>query len=336
MQRAGLGAVIAIFGAGCGHLPSAGFVDATGRFADAAEQVTQSFGSEIDTAAALCRKRARLDFSQHRIEATAGGDFDWAKGDLWRDWAARHKVSAESSDTWQVHCDRIASADRLQERALTVIAAYGSSLRTLATGAGYDGSDVSAIAQQASGLASSLAGDKGAAKTIRDVVAGVAGPLDKIVSFLVQARTQGELRQLIRDADPSVQKLLGGLLAYTAATDEEARDLDQREKDFLLSWEVKESETAGALSEAHVHKKALGSDPDRVAHFHAFASDLDEEHLRLSRHQEAHRAALDDLAQAHARLTEAAASTSAADIKGALRKVLGLVTQLLGEIAQMR
>ena len=325
MREAGsirrVGILAAAFLSGCAHLPSAGFAAATSGFADGAAQVTSTFGSEFETAASVCRQRARLDFTQHRIESTAGGEYAWGKHPLWPEWAAVHKVSDESGDTWKDHCDRIAATDKLQAHALSVIAAYGNSLRALAEVGSYDGCDVGGISSKAGSIIATVGGGSGVSKTVKDVLSGMGDPLNKMTSFLLQSRTQGELRQVITEADPLVQKLLGGLVLYTDATDDEARDLEQRQKDLLSSWEL---------------AMPAGRDPARAIQIHTYASQFDEEMLRLRRHQEAHRLALDDLAKAHARLAEAAAGTRAADVKDALKKALGLLTEVLDQVAQFK
>src|SRR5207302_10302128 len=123
MRAAVVGAAL-FLAAGCGT--SQAFKDASAKFAAATTEGAAAYERQFTDAADLCRKRAELDFLQHRLESSPG--FEWGKSPTCTERYQSRRVSEEGTDTWKQHCDRLAKADALQKRALVTLTAYATAL----------------------------------------------------------------------------------------------------------------------------------------------------------------------------------------------------------------
>jgi hypothetical protein len=345
LRRPLLGLLVAAL-AGCGNMAS--FQRATGSFAEATTTGARAFAVEFDTASSLCRKRARLDFLQRRLQPNA----KWGESPYWTEWYELQRINPENpqSETWKTHCEGIAAVEPAFRRGLELLAAYGQALVALSGSGGYDGCDLRSAAQSAAGIMNAAH----APSMFASIAGGAGDPIARMASFLFEAVTVGQMHRFVRDGDPTVQAILTDLLRYTRAVDTELRDTEARLASLLVTLDIRmaafsptvrqlvRAAKASGDSQAFSVKgledelrKAAPVDPVHAVELYRFASSEEDKLRALRRTQESYAAVLDRLAQAHSAL---ARSTSAKRAESAeeLKKALGLTTSALQAAAAIR
>jgi len=330
----------------------ASFQRATGEFANATTVTTAAVAGEFDVASALCRKRARLDFLQRRIQPNA----TWGAAPFWREWYASQPLDPQDakSGTWKSHCESIESVEPIYRKGVTLLAAYGQALAALSATGCYDGADLRDIAKDASSLAKTAT----APSWLASGMGAIGDPITKIADFLFAARTNKEMRDAVAQADPAVQSLIAGLRSYAAATDNELRDADARLDGVLMTLDIRMAAFAPTLRQLYHVAKSSGAapgaagarpdatspaylkaledeirkggaiDPMHAVAYYRFASAEEDELRSLHRAQAALGTTLDGLAHAHELLSRAA-SGHGHEVEDDIKKALGFTAAVL-------
>jgi hypothetical protein len=207
---------------------------------------------DLGLGAAVCRRRAELDFVQHGMELPRVAVVEWGTGLEWSTFYAKRPVDDTGADTWETHCRIFERADGLFEKAMTVVGAYGSALTTLAASGTYDGVDVQDDAKGASDLAAQL----GTSASVGKDIASVGGPLAEVAHLLVQKIAAVDARHFVVRGEPSVRLVFRDLTSYLDAILIEVQDERSRVSTLMSSIESKASSDARAAGD--------GGRPDRL------------------------------------------------------------------------
>ena len=208
---------------------------------------------DMNLGAAVCLRRADLDYAQHRLELPRVSVFEWGTGSDWRTFYGKQPVDDTSSDTWEAHCKVFEQADHLFEKAMAILGAYGVALTRLSDAGTYDGNDVAGDAKSAGDLAKAL----GASSSVGKDLASVGAPLAEISHLLMQRIVANEVRHFIVAIDPSVGLALRDLRGYIDAILVELLDERSRVTTLASSIESKVSRDADGGADA-------GRGPDRL------------------------------------------------------------------------
>jgi hypothetical protein len=176
-------------------------------------ETSAAMPDDLGLGAAVCRRRAELDFVQHGMELPRVAVIEWGTGLEWSTFYSKRPVDGTGADTWETHCRIFERADGLFEKAMTVVGAYGSALTTLSASGVYDGVDVQNDAKSAGDLAAGL----GTSVPLGNDIAAVGGPLAQLAHLLVQKIAAVDARRLVVMGDPSVRQVFRALTSYLDA-----------------------------------------------------------------------------------------------------------------------
>lgn len=347
---------VALLAAGCSGANQ--FMKASASFADATSAGAASFAPEFDTASTLCRRRARLDFLQKRLQPGAR----WGSSPYWSEWYAQQPINPANpqSETWKSHCDQIEQVESVYRRALELLAAYAAALHDLGASGSYSGCDVRNIAAETSSLARSLK----LPGALGDAIAGIGDPLTAIANFLIEARTVKEMRQSVAKVNPTIQTVLTDLGAYARSTEAELRDAEARVGELLVTMDIRMANftpTVRALYNAlkastgkgdghpasdpqialllkgleDEMKKSTPVDPVHAVAFYQFAAAAEDELRALRNSQDSYKQVLEDLGHAHDALSSAAAHSGDVSLDD-LKRALGFTSAVLRETANIK
>ena len=187
-------------------------------------------------------------------------------------------------------CGKAARSDLLWRRTMAVLAAYGQTLETLASGSGGDSAGRLEAALTGVSGADSIAADGAAEQSARD--GAVA-----LVQQMGSGSAGGDLSRAIKDAAPHVKAICEGLTAYLETT---AKGFADVEKEAEKKRATRGDRRCGTVSGANV---CVGESPiDRMVYGNVFAQAA----LMESAHQET-RDAVAGFCAAHRKAEQAAA-----------------------------
>jgi hypothetical protein len=282
----GRGAFVAIAAAllaGCGVND---VLRAGGQVGTAARAGAAAFTPAFAIAADVCRRRAELDFLQHRVE----GSDPWGTGIGWSKWHETH-ASPPPGGTWKESCARVAQSDEILLAALRVLAAYGDALHAFTTGDEVNGDDVRALAAGAAGTAANLSKDPAAKGRLASAGSALGELLAALAGVLSEKMTANETRSVLAKSDAKVQAILEKMTEYISATEEQIDDEERRLGGVLRAVEVKmKADPApgpiAALSFADFarsNERAIRADRMMLAAFRGTLHALGEAHANLAR-----------------------------------------------------
>jgi hypothetical protein len=156
-------------------------------------------------------------------------------------------------------CGKAARSDLLWRRSMGVLAAYGQTLETLASGSGGEGAGKLEAALTGVGGADSMPAEGAAEQAARD--GAVA-----LVQQMSSGSAGGDLSRAIKDAAPHVKAICEGLTAYLDTT---AKGFADVEKDAEKKRASRGDRRCGSVSGANV---CVGESPiDRMVYGNVFA-----------------------------------------------------------------
>ncbi len=217
------------------------YLKAAGRLGAAVNTTAAAMPDDLGLGAAVCRRRAELDFAQHALEIPQPALFEWGAGPGWADFYGNRSVDGVTKDTWAGQCRVFEDADQVFEKAMVILGAYGDALGALAASGNYDGAAVGGIASGAGALASALG-----ATTLGADLGAIGGPLAAIASALTARITSGEARTFIVNTQPSVGLVLKDLSAYVGSILVALLDERSRVKTLLRTVEAKVTREAAS------------------------------------------------------------------------------------------
>lgn len=166
-------------------------------------------------------------------------------------------------------CGKAARSDSLWRRSMVVLAAYGQTLETLASGTGADNAGRLEAALTGVGSADGMPADGAAEQAARD--ASVA-----LVQQMSDATAGGDLSRAIKNAAPHVKAICDGLVAYLETT---AKGFADVQRDAEKKRASHQDRRCGTVSGTSV---CVGESPiDRMVYGEVFAQSalLESTHL---------------------------------------------------------
>jgi hypothetical protein len=215
---------------GLGFLACGGsaYLTAAGTFASAAASSTPTMQSAVDFNHALCAQRAQLAFLQHRLEGTNTTDglkamyADDSRLVSWGDWSSRYAPQLPdggAGPTWTTVCSSMQASDAIVTQLLAALSAYASALKTVAS-ADYSGADIGGLVTNIEGAVAAIPGAPtpatGALKALGSS-GGQPGPIGQLGGVIKQAYAAGKVKEIVKEADPSVTKILEAIQTYLGA-----------------------------------------------------------------------------------------------------------------------
>jgi hypothetical protein len=329
------------------------YLDAAGKFATATSDSTATLQGAVDLHHRLCERRARLDYLQHRLEGTntVDGHPDGAVV-YWDRWPSTFKPSG-GGQTWDATCAASKDADEVLRKLLAILSAYADAMATV-SGEDYAGADVGGLVNSAEATIAKLPGDaKSAAavlKALGKTADGQPGPIGSLAGALKKSYAAKHVAELVAATDPAVTVLLSGIDRYLTAValeegqwEHDTRKLldsldrslpapgEMRSAARIANGRAEEPPTKAALSEATAPAKGrlVRPDPVDVIEFmhsadRALASAENTRALQQSLQD-----AVSALQQAEAALVRANGNSRSPSVG----TVLGLITEVLGDIA---
>jgi hypothetical protein len=156
-------------------------------------------------------------------------------------------------------CGKAARSDLLWRRTMAVLAAYGQTLETLASGSGTVNAGKLEAALTGVGGGDSLAADGAAEQAARDGAV-------KLVQQMSSGSAGGDLSRAIKDAAPHVKAICEGLTTYLETT---AKGFGEVEKEAEKKRASRGDRRCGSVSGANV---CVGESPiDRMVYGNVFA-----------------------------------------------------------------
>ena len=270
-------------GAGCG---ASDVLRAGGQVGTAARAGAEAFTPAFAMASDVCRRRAELDFLQHRLE----GSDAWGTGIGWSKWYET-RTGPSGSRSWKAHCARVGQSDEILLAALRALAAYGDALHGFTTGDGINGDDVKAIAAGATGTAGGLSKDQETQDRYASAGSALGVLLSALAGVLAEKATAGETRSVLVRSDRPVQAILARMADYAAATEEQLDDEERSLGGVLRAVEVKMKGDAAPgpipaltfVDFARRNEAAIRADRRTLASFRQTLRALGEAHASLTR-----------------------------------------------------
>ena len=276
-----LATLLLTWGGGLGCV--AKHVKSTVAFADESAASLGSLSTLPAMAGDLCWKRAWVDRANQRLISKESG---FGSRPSWSKWMTV-RGKAEGRD-WKTQCEGIAATQTSAGAALAALATYAGAVKQLAEGGSYAGSDLSNIAEQASGLAAAVDAPA-AARALQPL----GEPLTQITHLLFQAYASHQLKGFLQAGDPLVQRVIAALLNYLEVIDAEAALLQQRQGQILDKLETQLSTPSG-------------TDPARAIAFLDYAAREERSAVEIHDTLALHRNTLKTLASRHATLAREA------------------------------
>jgi hypothetical protein len=282
----GRGAFVAIAAAllaGCGVND---ILRAGGDVGTAARAGAAAFTPAFAIATDVCRRRAELDFLQHRVE----GSDPWGTGVGWAKWYETH-ASPPPGGTWKESCARVSQGDEILLAALRVLAAYGDALHAFTTGEDVNGDDVRALAAGAAGTAANLSKDPSTKGKLGSAGSALGEALAAFAGVIAEKMSANETRNVVAKSDAKVQAILQRMTDYASATEEQLDDEERRLAGVLLSVEakMKADPSPGPIAAlsfadfARRNERAIRADRKTLAAFRETLHALGEAHANLAR-----------------------------------------------------
>ena len=294
--------------------PRAPYLTASGEFAEATHAGTAGLSPVFDAASDLCRRRAQLDYLVHRLE-TSNERF-------WRDYYAKATFPVPQSDgttrelTWKQHCELLQRGDDLLRKGLDALSNYADALKQIA-GEDYTGKDFSSLAQDATDLGHSIAGNSASSKA-SDIMKAISDPIGKLVGVLLQGYAEGQVKDIVKRADPSVSAILDSLQRYTQATVEEARDATDK-----LEQSLNDSD------------KKLAPDSLQILQFYEIATRWETDLHTATKAQEGMLEIVGKLRKAESALVSAADKDDQSN-RDDLKKVVGYASEVVKQLQALK
>ena len=220
--------LVLLLSAGCGG-PSA-YLTASGNYAKALEDSTSTLRGMKDYNSQMCQQRMQLDYLFHRIEDKKAGN----PPVYWGDFPKKFKYPVIQADgsvkdqDWNTHCEQIQIGDAIVNRALSGLAAYADALKTLST-IDYSGSDMKSLANDAIDLAGKL----NTPSRATDIAKALPDPLQQLSGVLSSMYAKNGVKKIVKEAGPSVRKILDGVGKYLDALMAEELDVENQMRNTL-------------------------------------------------------------------------------------------------------
>lgn len=213
---------LAILLASCSGAP---ILDAANAYGKTTEDAALSAGNEPVSIATACSKRARLAYLENRLqhEKVPGIALVGSYDDFLTTAEAIPANAAKNrpSMSYKAYCDALTDASKPYQDAVGVLSRYGAALTKLSGKSKVKiGDDVATIATSAGTFAGLASGND-----VTDAAKVVATQLKDFANLLVQERVAEDLERYVIAADPTVQKVLDGMIQYDAAVGQEVKAL---------------------------------------------------------------------------------------------------------------
>lgn len=213
--------------AGCA---SQAYLTASGNFAKALDDSASTLRGMKDYNSQMCQQRIQLDYLYHRIEDKKLGRTPI----YWADYSKKFTYKVTQIDgkvidqNWDTHCEQIQISDAIVNEALSGLSAYANALKTLSN-KDYSGSDMKSLANDAI----TLAGKLNAPSKVTDIAKALPDPLQQLSGVLLATYAKKEIRKVVKEADPSVTKILDGIGKYIDALMAEELDVEHQMRDTI-------------------------------------------------------------------------------------------------------
>jgi hypothetical protein len=189
----------------------------------------------------LCIQRSEIDFLQHRLEGTNTADGHKAVSAAdptlvtFNEWFTGFKPKigeGQYGASWKDTCKSMQASDVIFGKLLTALSAYASALAAVAND-DYSGTNIGNLVADLNSLVGSIPGAPTAATAALGALGssqGQPGPIGQLGGALEQHYAAHKVQDIVKNADPSVTKILAGIGTYLAAvgTDEAQWETDTR------------------------------------------------------------------------------------------------------------
>jgi hypothetical protein len=245
---------------GCGSP----YLKAAGKFADTAATTTATLQGVVDFNHTLCKKRAQIDYLQHRLMGnnTVDGRLPPLSPMLyWGDWYRQFKPAA--GNTWSDHCKATQVSDALVNKAISALGDYAAALKTVA-GDDYSGKNIGALVSDVSALVGQIPGaPTEATNAVKALGPGSAdaGPIGKLGGALKQAYAAKQVKEIVNSSGEPVKAILKSLNDYLTAVDKEETQWENDTTDALSTIDQLMDEKPAASAPEHVAAPAPASEP---------------------------------------------------------------------------
>ncbi len=311
-------ALAALVATGC----TSAYLQATGRFAEAARTGTGSLAGAFDLSTHLCRDRADLAYLLPRLKAPYGEKSSFSAEPMRSRWFADQSAGPDVKVSWQDHCNQLIAADQVHRNSLEVITAYSWALTNVIGQGKYEGDDLRQVAAASSEITQSIMG--GPPNMYTGAIAGIGGPLTQMTDFLLAHIVAHELNRKIGFADPSFQTILDKMLAYVNA----AGELQYLDLQSMLGNVLDELEYGLGAQRAP-------ADPVRGIDFYNFAARWEARLRYYRRNLDATKKLIQKLKEAHTSLKHAGESSGKVRDDD-IRKLGGFLADVLEEADYVR
>jgi hypothetical protein len=200
--------------AGCNLSP---YLKASGDYAKAMDGSVSTLRSMKDYNSQMCQQRMQYDYLFHRIEDKKQGTTAY-----WADYSKNFEYDVTQPDgkvvkqNWDTHCQQVQISDDIVNKALSGLSAYANALNTIAT-RDYSGANIKSLADDTISLASQL----NAPSKSTDIAKSLTAPLQQLAGALMMSYTEGQVKIIVKEADPSVTEILDLIGKYIDALTEE-------------------------------------------------------------------------------------------------------------------
>lgn len=296
-------AMLALTGCACGQ-----YLTTAGKFASAAETSTGTLQGAFQFNSNICMRRTQLDYFKHRLQGA--NTVDGLKvtptnpAIYSNEWSTRF-----SKGTWQRLCEDMQTNDALLQNGLSALLAYATALNTVAN-VDYSGKNITTLITSTQTLATSAPIVSSQATA---AIGALSGPVGQLGGVLVKTYAAGKVKELVRDADASVNAILGILAHYLEAVEGNEDQLETETRYLLHDLDLKV--TAG--------------EPIQMIEFYEFADRLIRDTKATHAKQAGLAGALSALQQAEQALAKANGSNSSPS----LSVVLEFVSTVLSDVA---
>jgi hypothetical protein len=216
MRRITLGlAAISLALCGCPHTE---YLDAAGKFASATSTSSATLAGAVSLNHQLCRRRAELDYLQHRIE---GSNYIDNKFVYWVDFY--HTFKLAGGPTWKDQCKTMELGDAAMSNALSALNAYASALGVVA-GNDFSGTDIGQLVTDSGTLVAAVPAVPGKVGPVVKSLGATStspGPIGQLAGVLKRTYAAGKVADIVKDSDASVKELLAVISGYVKAVGEE-------------------------------------------------------------------------------------------------------------------
>jgi len=214
--------------AGCNDLSP--YLKASGDYAKALDGSVSTLRSMKDYNSQMCQQRMQYDYLFHRIIDKKSG----TTNAYWADYSKKFMYEVTLSNgkkvkqNWDTHCKQVQISDDIVNKALSGLSAYASALNTIAA-RDYSGANIKPLADDTITLASKL----NAPSKITDIATALTMPLQQLAGALMMNYAEGQVEKIVKEADPSVTKILDLIGEYIDALTEEELDLEDQMKNTI-------------------------------------------------------------------------------------------------------